>query len=76
MTPAGLEPATPVSERPQTHALDRATTTTASDNISNNTTTITTNTNTNIVVIRTKQSLGGQNRNYNNVWADPDVRAV
>ena len=30
MTPVGLEPAIPASERPQTHALDRAATETGS----------------------------------------------
>ena len=70
---AGFEPATPVNERPQSHALDSAATT-AARNISNNTTAITTK--TNITVIKTKQILGGNNRNYNNVWADACVRVV
>jgi hypothetical protein len=76
MNTAGFESAAPVSERSQTHALDRTFTTTANDNISNNTTTITANTNTNITVFKAKQAISGKNRNYNNIWADTAVRAV
>jgi len=65
MSPARFEPATPVSERPQTHALDHAAITTASDTIFNSATAITTNTNTNVTVFKTEQALGGKNRNYN-----------
>ena len=54
MTPAGFEPATPVSERLQPHASDRAATTNANI-IFNNTTAITTNTNTNITVFNTNK---------------------
>jgi hypothetical protein len=66
MTPAGFVPATPVSKPPQTHALDRAATTAAGNSIPSNTT-ITNNTNTNIIVIKIKQDLGGNNKNYKNV---------